>query len=290
MQEVAHLGAAVDVAEEGPLFEAGAEGQQAAADVFSEPPVDEEIEAPAKRQDAAQSDIEAAAEPGPSAVEDAPDVPLDDSLELVLEPVPEKPAAGDEDTRPLQAVPAQAGVDQDTEEIVLESELVKLESPGGDAQTPVDTAAAAPESVAKRRQPSVFGGKRLLLLGGVLVVLAGVAAGGLYFFGGAEAPGSGVKQQAQAQVDSKQAVTERRLESLGRSVRAWMKFYGSGDPAQVTLDRMQQDLGLAEAEMQDAWGTAIRYQPGSPSYTMLSAGPDRKFSTADDLKLALKVE
>lgn len=33
----------------------------------------------------------------------------------------------------------------------------------------------------------------------------------------------------------------------------------------------------------DAWGTALRYEPGDERYVIRSAGPDRVFGTADDI-------
>ena len=189
---------------------------------------------------------------------------------------------GDEDTRPMEAVNVEEQADRDTE-IVLESELVSLDSPRARSE-PSAPAGALPASA----KPAVAGKRRMLLLGLLLALLA--VAAGVYFFTGQEQSRDRGERQPQQKADSKRAVTDQRLVALGRSVRAWMKYYGSGDPAQVTLDRMRQDLGLQEAEMRDGWGTPIAYQPGRPSYVMLSAGPDRQFGTGDDIRRDMTVE
>ena len=49
------------------------------------------------------------------------------------------------------------------------------------------------------------------------------------------------------------------------------------------------------AELRDAWGTNLRIEPGqqylqTKSYTVRSAGPDKKFGTADDLATGLTVQ
>ncbi|AKH21264.1 hypothetical protein AAY24_13840 [Sedimenticola thiotaurini] len=85
-------------------------------------------------------------------------------------------------------------------------------------------------------------------------------------------------------VDPQLAQTNRRLGQLNRSIKVWMIQYGSGfNPAQVTLDRLQQDLGIGEQDMLDGWGTALRFEPGEESYQVSSAGPDKVFGSKDDL-------
>lgn len=85
-------------------------------------------------------------------------------------------------------------------------------------------------------------------------------------------------------VDPQLAQTRRRLEQLNRSIKVWMIQYGSGfNPAQVTLERLQRDLGIGEQDMLDGWGTALRFTPGEESYQVSSAGPDKVFGNKDDL-------
>jgi hypothetical protein len=86
-------------------------------------------------------------------------------------------------------------------------------------------------------------------------------------------------------VDPQRAKTGRRLEQLNRSIKVWMIQYGSGfNPAQVTLERLQQDLNIGQQEMLDGWGTALRFEPEVGRYRVISAGPDKSFDTPDDLK------
>ncbi|TVO76665.1 hypothetical protein [Sedimenticola selenatireducens] len=86
-------------------------------------------------------------------------------------------------------------------------------------------------------------------------------------------------------VDPQRAQTLRRLEQLNRSVSVWMIQYGSGfNPAQVTLERLQQDLKMSEQDMLDGWGTALRFEPEAQVYRVISAGPDKEFGTGDELK------
>ncbi len=84
-------------------------------------------------------------------------------------------------------------------------------------------------------------------------------------------------------VNPQRAATNRRLEQLNRSIKVWMIQYGSGfNPAQVTLERLQQDLSIGEQEMLDGWGTALRFEPEAEKYRVISAGPDKSFGTPDD--------
>ncbi|MES9957093.1 MAG: hypothetical protein ABW086_08590 [Sedimenticola sp.] len=81
-----------------------------------------------------------------------------------------------------------------------------------------------------------------------------------------------------------QALTEKRLAHLVRSIKVWMIQYGSGfNPNQVTLPQLRRDLGLPAEDFLDSWGINIRYEPGEGGYKFRSAGPDGAFGTSDDL-------
>ena len=74
---------------------------------------------------------------------------------------------------------------------------------------------------------------------------------------------------------------------------AVIRVHDSGDgfdPRQVTMPRMQADQQLSPSDMQDAWGTLLGYRPEAGSYSVLSAGPDREFETADDLEQKVSLE
>ena len=133
--------------------------------------------------------------------------------------------------------------------------------------------------------------RALLVAVGAVVLLGAAVWAGLSFLGGPSlAPQQPVTVQtpvleAARETDSKAAKTRQRLDLLARSVKIWMIQYGAGfDPSQVTMARMQQDLGIASEEMKDGWGTPFRYVTTEQRYTLISAGPDRTFGTADDLK------
>jgi hypothetical protein len=81
-----------------------------------------------------------------------------------------------------------------------------------------------------------------------------------------------------------------RLDGLARSVKVWMIQFGVGyDPTQVTLDRLRDDMGVTEAQLQDPWGTTMRYRASPDAFQVLSAGPDRRFGTGDDLAVEGKL-
>jgi hypothetical protein len=126
---------------------------------------------------------------------------------------------------------------------------------------------------------------RIFAVVGGLLLLAVVGWVGVGLLGGEDEPsGAVLQEEPKPPVDPMQAQTEARMIALGRSVKVWMIQYGFGfDPQQVTLARVQGDLGLSQEGMLDAWGTPLRYQPESGRYSVLSAGADRSFGTGDDL-------
>ena len=98
-----------------------------------------------------------------------------------------------------------------------------------------------------------------------------------------------VTQQQVETAASEAERTLRRMKGLARSVRIWMIKYGAGfDPEQVTMQRMQQDLAIKPAEMNDAWGRPLGYQPEGSEFSILSAGADGQFGNSDDLRLTEK--
>lgn len=51
-----------------------------------------------------------------------------------------------------------------------------------------------------------------------------------------------------------------------------------------SLDALLAIPGFAPSDLNDAWGTRVRYtHEGSTAYTLTSAGPDGRFDTADDV-------
>jgi hypothetical protein len=157
------------------------------------------------------------------------------------------------------------------------------DQPPSEDETNID-GPQAPEKFGAWRQKS-------LLIAGVIAVLLGLAVwAGLSFLGGpSPSPAKGgakpaLNQEAVPKAVSELAKTRRRLELLTRSVKIWMIQYGAGfDPSQVTLDRMQQDLGISPEEIKDGWGTLFRYRSAAETFTITSAGPDRTFGSKDDI-------
>ncbi|MCB1850750.1 MAG: hypothetical protein KDH88_02185 [Chromatiales bacterium] len=127
---------------------------------------------------------------------------------------------------------------------------------------------------------------RLLLVAAALLLLGVAVWGGLEYLGGAT-PAAQPSTTAAVRPDTPEEVTRtrQRMELLGRSVRIWMIQYGAGfDPSQVTMERIQQDLGIPPQEMLDGWGTPFRYTTSGERFTLISAGPDRKFAGGDDIQ------
>lgn len=189
----------------------------------------------------------------------------------------------DERTRPLATVrPEPAAGDE--EDIVLATPGVRRAAYKSDDDS--DNVGILLERSTLVRNAEAGGGdkrRHLILLGGLLLV--GAAAAWLLLPMGEEPPAPSVTRAPTVPVDPQRAETNRRLEQLSRSIRVWMIQYGSGfDPAQVTLDRLQQDLEIGPRDMLDGWGTGLRFEPEGEKYRVISAGPDKSFGTADDLQ------
>ncbi|WP_260294364.1 hypothetical protein [Sedimenticola hydrogenitrophicus] len=196
---------------------------------------------------------------------------------------PDRPelTADDERTRPLSAVSPEAA----DEDIVLATPVVRRAAykPDDDSEN-VGTFYQRSTTVETRDRASRDKRRRLVLLAS----LFGVAAVVLLWLVWDEqsSPVATVTSVVPATpVDPQRAETVRRLEQLNRSIKVWMIQYGSGfNPAQVTLERLQQDLNIGQQGMLDGWGTTLRFEPEAGKYQVISAGPDKSFGTADDLK------
>lgn len=197
----------------------------------------------------------------------SPDEPL--SLDL-----PELPPEDDR-TRPLAT----------DAEIVLEASAAERAAyqPDDDSENvgtfyERSTVAEASDDAAREKR------KRLILLAAGLIAVVVVAVGLLLPTLLEEPPAPVVATTPAIPANPQRAATNRRLEQLNRSIKVWMIQYGSGfNPAQVTLERLQQDLSIGEQEMLDGWGTALRFEPEDGRYRVISAGPDGVFGNADDL-------
>ncbi len=124
-----------------------------------------------------------------------------------------------------------------------------------------------------------------------ILVLAVLGAGLYLWLGGEKRPPTSVSAPTTHPVEPPGPVppaseAERKLTTLARSVKVWMIQFGLGyDPTQVTIDRLRKDLGIGDKDLQDPWGTPMRYEPSVDGFRVRSAGPDRQFDTADDLQV-----
>lgn len=89
--------------------------------------------------------------------------------------------------------------------------------------------------------------------------------------------------------ESNVSFTELKLKTLAQSIRVWMMQFGGGyNPQQVTIPRLKVDMGISDDDLTDSWGTAVRYIPAESQFTLLSAGPDKKFESGDDISITQK--
>ncbi|WP_428634103.1 hypothetical protein [Sedimenticola sp.] len=216
-----------------------------------------------------------------------PSTAPDEALSLDL---PEL-TAEDDQTRPLATVQPEAA-EQEDEEIVLDTSMPDpipmadraAYKPDDDSEN-VGTFYERSTVAESAEQASQDRRKRLILVAVLLAVVAAAAVWYLLPMLPDSAPPPVVASAPAAPVNPQRVETNRRLEQLKHNVKVWMIQYGSGfNPAQVTLDRLQKDLGIDEKSMQDGWGTALRFEPDAGRYRVISAGPDKQFGTSDDLK------
>ncbi len=187
----------------------------------------------------------------------------------------------DEATRPMEAV-SPDGADAD-EHVVLE-----MPAAGGASTEGAEDVVAPATAGWRARLATVDRRIGHAAVGALLLAGAGWAA--LQFLSPASPPTPGPVAQP-APVDPALAATRQRQLALVRSVKVWMIEFGAGfDPAQVTMQRLQRDLGLGDKEMRDGWGTAFRYRPGKGEYVLASAGPDRRFDSDDDLVRTVRLQ
>lgn len=193
-----------------------------------------------------------------------------------MELVPDDPA-------PVQSGLGSAGAISD--DLAADRESGGRSGPAGSAAAVKVDAGGVPGPMSGGRQRMLL----ITVVAAVLLVVVGWV--GLNFLGGSsQAPQQDVTAEPPvlketSETASEAAKTRQRLDLLARSVKIWMIQYGAGfDPSQVTMARMQQDLGISPEEMDDGWGIPFRYVTEEQRYTLISAGPDRTFGTADDLK------
>ncbi|MCP4992227.1 MAG: hypothetical protein GY934_00355 [Gammaproteobacteria bacterium] len=195
-----------------------------------------------------------------------------DVEELVLE-LPDL----DDNTRPMTAISQQA-LDQAESQATRKqhgsepSEQNRIKKPG--------------VKIPQVTLPDGMPDRRLLIAAGIAVLLV-VTVAGVLLFGDDPVEPSGPEVVATKSVaEPPDSLTRKRQRSLLRLVKVWMIQYGDGyNPSLVTLERLRSDLEIPTEDMQDGWNTPFRYAYGDDRYSLLSAGPDTTFGTADDIDL-----
>ncbi|MFQ3581537.1 MAG: hypothetical protein SNJ67_11805 [Chloracidobacterium sp.] len=138
-----------------------------------------------------------------------------------------------------------------------------------------------------RREPSRFGGLPFARAG---VVLSSLVLPGLLLFGSYHAREWYIGQQ-----ESARAASRARMLELALAIQAYQKQYRALPSPQ--LDELRA-TGLANGLITDQWGKSLRYRPTGElaatnpltaplltQYSIISAGEDGEFGTADDLVL-----
>ncbi|MCB1751210.1 MAG: hypothetical protein KDI74_05745 [Gammaproteobacteria bacterium] len=218
------------------------------------------------------------------------DIEFSEKLELEIE----QPKTADEGKAATAGRTDAVRGEPDAEPVVPTAErAVPADNDDGDRSGQSAVAKAAVPEVGGASASIVGSRQRVVSIVGAVVVLVGFGVWATLNFMGGSKPGQQNQLPAErpageavSKVVSESENTRRRLELMASSVKIWMIQYGAGfDPSQVTLDRMQQDLGISTEEMEDGWGTRLHYSAAAGSFTITSAGPDRTFGSGDDIQL-----
>lgn len=85
--------------------------------------------------------------------------------------------------------------------------------------------------------------------------------------------------------ENRWVVTRSKLRTLGQAVNQWMANKAvPGGPEQLDLFKLRQDMDLPQEALQDGWSNGVHYIPDKDGYRLISAGPDKRFGTADDIQ------
>ena len=78
----------------------------------------------------------------------------------------------------------------------------------------------------------------------------------------------------------------KTVETMMILAAALSNFTEEGQPVPRSLGGLAEGFGIQESGRRDAWGRELDYRAsGSKGYTLVSAGPDGRFDTDDDLVL-----
>jgi hypothetical protein len=111
----------------------------------------------------------------------------------------------------------------------------------------------------------------------VIVILSAVV---VYFLWVAKAGKDKVIEEVRAFSESKLKLTQANMANLAKEIQTFQAMQGRA-PSNIKEVQMLRRVPLG---ILDNWGTAIKYEKQSnEDFRLISAGPDRTFSTEDDI-------
>jgi hypothetical protein len=114
--------------------------------------------------------------------------------------------------------------------------------------------------------------------GFLVVVILSVAV--VYFLWVAKAGKDKVIEEVRAFSESKLQLTQANMANLAKEIQTFQAMQGRA-PGNIKEVQMLRRVPLG---ILDNWGTAIKYEKQSDEdFRLISAGPDRTFSTEDDI-------
>lgn len=114
--------------------------------------------------------------------------------------------------------------------------------------------------------------------GFLAIVIISVAV--VYFLWVAKAGKDKVIEDVKAFSDSTLKLTQANMANMAKEIQAYMAMQGQV-PSDINELQMLRRLPMG---ILDNWGTAIKYEKKSDEdFRLISAGPDRKFGTEDDI-------
>ncbi len=107
-----------------------------------------------------------------------------------------------------------------------------------------------------------------------------ISAAVVYFLWVAKAGKDKVIEEVKAFSESKLKLTQASMSNMAKEIQTFMAMQGRA-PKDIEEVQMLRRLPLG---VTDNWGTAIKYEKQSnEDFRLISAGPDRKFGTDDDI-------
>jgi hypothetical protein len=107
-----------------------------------------------------------------------------------------------------------------------------------------------------------------------------ISAAVVYFLWVAKAGKDQVIEEVKAFGESKLKLTQASMSNMAKEIQTFMAMQGRA-PKDIEEVQMLRRLPLG---VLDNWGTAIKYEKQSnEDFRLISAGPDRKFGTDDDI-------